>query len=150
MQLQDWRKKATKSAYQGAVIAASNRAMGEAGVLDMVDHLVTIPKIEAVCNWVLLALFDKTSNNPADKAVNPTLYGKVHRWLQGLPLDTMNYNHEIINWLVLEGLVHSNFVTGSVDGQWTAAGERHWDYLARTILTNASPHTIATLCKERT
>ena len=150
MRLQDWRKKATKLAYQDAVIAASIHAMDEADVLEMVDHITTIPKIEAVCNWILLALFDKTSNNPADRDVYPTLHGRVHHWLQGLPLDTMNYNLEIVHWLVLKGLVHSNFVEGSEDGQWTAAGERHWDYLVRTILTNASPHTIAMLCKERT
>lgn len=142
MKLQDWRKKATKLAYQEAVITAATPAMEEAGVLEMLEGITQIPRIEAVCNWLLLSMFDKTSNSAADKGVYPMLYDRVHHWLQGLPLDTMNYNHEIVNWLVLKGLVHSNFVNCSEYEQLTAAGERHWDYLVHTILDNASPHTV--------
>lgn len=142
MKLQDYRKKATKLAYQEAVMAAAVPVMDAADVLEMVGDVTQIPRIEAVCNWLLLAMFDKNSNSDADKGVYPNLHDRVNHWLQGLPLATMNYNNEIVKWLVSKELIHSNFYNGSEDGQWTAAGERHWDYLVRTILDNASPHTV--------
>lgn len=130
--LQDMRKKATKQAYIQAVLDASERTITENSQYD-----VNVSNINEVSNYVLVEMFTSQANYEHNKKRIPNIYGRAVDWLRGLPLDNDYDTCTICKWLEDNNLVVSDFTSKATDEQMQQADERHWYYLAKTILDNA-------------
>lgn len=131
--LQDIRKKATRLAYEQHVldIALNN-------ILENSCYHVNTDNLEEVCNYILLELFDKQNNHPSEKRLYPNIYDRMVHFLMGLTLDVHFETYTIWLWLQRKGLIVKNNMTDCSLSVMQNASERHWHYLARTILNNAS------------
>lgn len=131
--LQDIRRKVTKQAYIQAVLNASIDK-----ILENSEYYVDVKNINEVSNYVLLEMFTSQANYAHNKKRIPNIYNRVEDWLRGLPLNNDYETYDICKWLERNNLVDSNFINKATDKQMQDADNRHWQYLARTLLDNAS------------
>lgn len=136
--LQDIRKKATRLAYEREVMDCSHDVIiefSECNNLPMPD----LNNINQVADFMLLHVFNNECNYPNNKKLTPNIYQRVENWV----MDRMTfgcYHYDICEWLVSEGLVSDGFIPQNNDllPRMQLAGARHFNYIARTILDNAS------------
>lgn len=130
--LQDIRKKAIKQAYIQAVLDASKHTILENSAYD-----VDVRNINEVSNYVLVEMFTNQANDEHNKKRIPNIYDRAVDWLRGLPLDNDYETYTICKWLEDNNLVESDFISKADEKQMQQADDRHWYYLAKTILDNA-------------
>lgn len=132
--LQDIRKKATKQAYIQEVVACSQDVIKEFGGTDY-DLL----DIRTVSDYMLTNVFNVEYNYDNNKKRYPNLHYRVTEWVK----DRMTfgcYTYPICEWLVENKLVSNDFIPANKDLtiRMQEAAERHFQYIAKTLLDNAS------------
>ena len=132
--LQDIRKKATKLAYIQEVIDCSQDVIEEFGGTDY-DLL----DIRTVSDYMLTNVFNVEYNYDNNKKRYPNLHYRVTEWAK----DRMTfgcYTYPICEWLVENKLVSNDFIPTNKDLtiNMQLAAERHFQYIAKTLLDNAS------------
>lgn len=132
--LQDIRKKATKQAYINEVKDCSHDVIEEFGGTnyDLID-------IRTVSDYMLSNVFDVEYNYDNNKKRYPNLHYRVTEWVK----DRMTfgcYTYPICEWLVENELVSEDFIPKNKDLtiRMQEAAERHFQYIAKTLLDNAS------------
>lgn len=139
--LQDIRKKATKQAYIQEVLDCSEDVIIEFGgtKYDLID-------IRTVSDYMLINVFDVEYNYDNNKHRYPNLHQRVTEWCK----DRMTFGYEtypICEWLVENKLVSSEFIPANKDLtiRMQEAAERHFQYIAKTLLDNASKEVFTKL-----
>lgn len=139
--LQDIRKNKTKRAYEREILDCSHDVITE--FCD--EHGLLMPDlgdIKQVSNFMLINVFAPEYNYENNRKLIPNIYQRVEHW-------TMNrmtfgcYHYDICLWLVKNDLVHKDFMpaNGDLTTNMQLAAERHFQYIARTLLNNASRET---------
>lgn len=142
--LQDIRKKATKEAYKQEVIDCSYDVINEFveyNNLPMID----LNNINQVCDFMLINVFNVEYNFENNRKRCPNLHYRITEWVIG----RMTFGYEtytICEWLVANKLVSDNFIPANQDLtiRMQEAAERHFQYIAKTLMDNASNDV---LCK---
>ena len=132
--LQDIRKKVTKQAYIQEVLDCSEDVILEFGgnKYDLID-------IRTVSDYMLTNVFNVEYNYENNKKRYPNLHSRVTEWVK----DRMTfgcYTYPICEWLVENKLVSNDFIPTNKDLtiRMQEAAERHFQYIAKTLLDNAS------------
>ena len=135
--LQDIRKNKTKRAYEQEVLNCSHDVVLEfGGNIDLND-------IKQVSNFMLLNVFAPEYNYENNRKLIPNIYQRVEQWA----LNRMTfgcYTYPICEWLVKNDLAHKDFIpaNGDLTTNMQLAAERHFQYIARTLLNNARHEVI--------
>ena len=136
--LQDIRKKATKQAYIQEVLDCS-----EDVIIEFVEYnnlpSIDLSNINQVCDFMLINVFDVEYNYENNRKRYPNLHYRITEWCK----DRMTFGYEtytICEWLVENDLVHKDFIPTNQDltTRMQEAAERHFQYIAKTLLDNAS------------
>lgn len=132
--LQDIRKKATKQAYIQEVLDCSEDVIVEFGgtEYDLID-------IRTVSDYMLINVFDVEYNYKNNKKRCPNLHQRVTEWVKNR-MTFGCYTYPICEWLVENKLVSDKFIPTNKDLtiRMQEAAERHFQYIAKTLLDNAS------------
>lgn len=132
--LQDIRKKATKQAYIQEVLDCSEDVIVEFGgtEYDLID-------IRTVSDYMLTNVFDVEYNYENNKKRCPNLHQRVTEWVKNR-MTFGCYTYPICEWLVENKLVSNKFIPTNKDLtiRMQEAAERHFQYIAKTLLDNAS------------
>lgn len=143
--LQDIRKKKTKRAYEQEIIDCSHDVIKEF----CNEHGLLMPElndIKQVSNFMLLNVFAPEYNYAYERKLTPNIYQRVEKWA----LNRMTfgcYTYPICEWLVENDLVHKDFIPTNQDLtlNMQLAAERHFQYIARTLMSNASKDVLSKL-----
>lgn len=143
--LQDIRKNKTKRAYEQEIIDCSHDVIKE--FCD--EHGLLMPDlsdIKQVSNFMLLNVFVPEYNHAYERKVTPNIYKRVEQWA----MDRMTfgcYHYEVCEWLVKNDLVHKDFIPANKDLtlNMQLAGARHFQYIAKTLIDNASDNVLRKL-----
>lgn len=143
--LQDMRKKATKDAYKQEVIDCSYDVINEFveyNNLPMID----LNNINQVCDFMLINVFNVEFNFENNRKYYPNLHYRINEWVKG----RMTFGYEtytICEWLVANKLVSDNFIPANQDLtiRMQEAAERHFSYIAKTLMDNASHNVLSNL-----
>lgn len=132
--LQDIRKKATKQAYIQEVLDCSEDVVIEFGGTDY-DLL----DIRTVSDYMLTNVFNVEYNYDNNKKRYPNLHYRVTEWVKNR-MTFGCYTYPICEWLVENKLVSDDFIPTNKDltTRMQEAAERHFQYIAKTLLDNAS------------
>lgn len=134
--LQDIRKNKTKRAYEQEVLDCSHDV-----IIEFCDeHGLVMPDlndIKQVSNFMLINVFTPEYNYAYERKRTPNIYQRVEQWA----LNRMTfgcYTYPICEWLVENDLVHKDFIPtdNSITLNMQLAAERHFQYIARTLLNN--------------
>lgn len=139
--LQDICKKATKQAYIQEVLDCSEDVIIEFGgtEYDLID-------IRTVSDYMLTNVFNVEYNYENNKKRYPNLHYRVTEWVK----DRMTfgcYTYPICEWLVENKLVSNDFIPANKDLtiRMQEAAERHFQYIAKTLMDNASDDILSKL-----
>lgn len=136
--LQDIRKKATKQAYIQEVLECS-----EDVIIEFVEYnnlpSIDLSNINQVCDFMLTNVFNVEYNYDNNKKRYPNLHYRVTEWVK----DRMTFGYQtytICEWLLENNLVKKDFIPANKDLtiRMQEAAERHFQYIAKTLLDNAS------------
>ncbi|QGH73794.1 hypothetical protein [Vibrio phage vB_VhaM_VH-8] len=143
--LQDIRKKDTKDAYKQEIIDCS---------YDVIDEFIewnNLPSIDKsninqVCDFMLSNVFNVEYNYENNRKRYPNLQYRITEWCK----DRMTFGYQtytICEWLVKNNLVHKDFIPANKDLtiNMQLAAERHFEYIARTLMNNASSDVLSKL-----
>ena len=132
--LQDIRKKATKQAYIQEVLDCSEDVIVEFGGTDydLID-------IRTVSDYMLINVFNVEYNYDNNKKRCPNLHQRVTEWVKNR-MTFGCYTYPICEWLVENKLVSVDFMPANKDLtiRMQEAAERHFQYIAKTLIDNAS------------
>ena len=132
--LQDIRKKSTKQAYIQEVLDCSQDVIEEFGgtAFDLSD-------IRTVSDYMLTNVFNVEYNYDNNKKRYPNLHYRVTEWVKNR-MTFGCYTYPICEWLVENKLVSNDFMPTNKDLtiRMQEAAERHFQYIAKTLLDNAS------------
>ena len=143
--LQDIRKNKTKRAYEQEIIDCSHDVIiefcNEHGLL-----MPDLNDIKQVSNFMLINVFAPEYNYAYERKRTPNIYQRVEQWA----LNRMTFGYQtytICEWLVKNDLVHKDFIpaNGDITTNMQLAAERHFQYIARTLLNNASNDILSKL-----
>lgn len=143
--LQDIRKKATKQAYIQEVLDCS-----EDVIVEFVEYnnlpSIDLNNINQVCDFMLINVFNVEYNYENNRKRYPNLHYRVTEWVK----DRMTfgcYTYTICEWLVENKLVSSEFIPTNQDLtiRMQEAAERHFQYIAKTLIDNASDDILSKL-----
>lgn len=145
--LQDMRRKVTRLAYEQEILDCCHDPIIEFSS----EHKKPLPDlndIKQVSEFMLSNIFTVEYNYPNNIKRLPNIYERVTDWTK----DRMTFGFEtytIAEWLVSEGLVSNEFIPHNKDLtlNMQLAAERHFQYLARTLLNNVSHETFYKLLK---
>ena len=136
--LQDIRKKVTKQTYIQEVLDCSKDV-----IIEFVEYnnlpSIDLSNINQVCDFMLINVFDVEYNYENNRKRYPNLHYRITEWCK----DRMTFGYEtytICEWLVENDLVHKDFIPTNQDltTRMQEAAERHFQYIAKTLLDNAS------------
>lgn len=130
--LQDIRKNKTKRAYEQEIIDCSH------DVIDEFGGNIDLNNINEVCDYMLINVFNAEYNYDNNRKRYPNLHYRITEWCK----DRMTfgcYTYPICEWLLENDLVHKDFIPAddSITLNMQLAAERHFQYIARTLLDNA-------------
>ena len=136
--LQDIRKNKTKRAYEREILNCSHDVIKEF----CNEHGLLMPDlndIKQVSNFMLLNVFAPEYNYAYERKRTPNIYQRVEQWA----LNRMTfgcYHYDTCLWLVKNDLVHKDFIpaNGDLTTNMKLAGARHFQYIAKTLIDNAS------------
>ena len=139
--LQDIRKNKTKRAYEQEIIDCSHDVIIEF----CREHGLLMPDlsdIKEVSNFMLINVFAPEYNYAYERKRTPNIYQRVEQWA----MNRMTFGYQtytICEWLVENDLVHKDFIPAdnSITLNMQLAGARHFHYIARTLINNASRET---------
>ena len=143
--LQDIRKKATKQAYIQEVLDCS-----EDVIIEFVEYnnlpSIDLSNINQVCDFMLINVFNVEYNYENNRKRYPNLHYRITEWCK----DRMTfgcYTYPICEWLVENKLVSSEFIPTNQDLtiRMQEAAERHFQYIAKTLIDNASDDILSKL-----
>ena len=136
--LQDIRKKVTKQTYIQEVLDCSKDV-----IIEFVEYnnlpSIDLSNINQVCDFMLINVFNVEYNYENNRKRYPNLHYRITEWCK----DRMTFGYEtytICEWLVENDLVHKDFIPTNQDltTRMQEAAERHFQYIAKTLLDNAS------------
>lgn len=129
--LQDIRKNKTKRAYEQEIIDCSYDVIIEFG------GNIDLNNINEVCNFMLINVFSPEYNYAYERKLTPNIYQRVEQWAMNR-MTFGCYTYRICEWLVKNDLVHKDFIPSdnSITLNMQLAAERHFQYIARTLLNN--------------
>lgn len=142
--LQDIRKKATKEAYKQEILDCSYDV-----VIEFVEYnnlpSIDLNNINQVCDFMLINVFNVEYNFENNRKRYPNLHYRITEWVKGR-MTFGCYTYPICEWLVAKKLVSDNFIPANQDLtiRMQEAAERHFQYIAKTLMDNASYNV---LCK---
>lgn len=138
--LQDIRKKATKDAYKQEIIDCSHDVIKEFG------GNIDLNNINQVCDYMLINVFNVEYNYENNRKRYPNLHYRITEWTK----DRMTFGYQtytICEWLLENDLVHKDFIPANQDLtlNMQLAAERHFKYIAKTLMDNASDNVLSKL-----
>lgn len=138
--LQDIRKNKTKRAYEQEIIYCSH------DVIDEFGGNIDLNNINQVCDYMLINVFNVEYNYANNRNRYPNLHYRITEWCK----DRMTFGYEtytICEWLLNNDLVHKDFIPTNQDLtiNMQLAAERHFQYIARTLMSNASKDVLSKL-----
>lgn len=143
--LQDIRKKVTKQAYIKEVLDCS-----EDVIIEFVEYnnlpSIDLSNINQVCDFMLINVFNVEYNYENNRKRYPNLHYRIIEWVK----DRMTfgcYTYSICEWLVENKLVNKDFIPANKDLtiRMQEAAERHFQYIAKTLIDNASDDILSKL-----
>ena len=143
--LQDIRKKVTKQTYIQEVLDCSKDV-----IIEFVEYnnlpSIDLSNINQVCDFMLINVFDVEYNYENNRKRYPNLHYRITEWCK----DRMTFGYEtytICEWLVENDLVHKDFIPANQDLtiRMQEAAERHFQYIAKTLLDNTSREVLTKL-----
>ena len=143
--LQDIRKKVTKQTYIQEVLDCSKDV-----IIEFVEYnnlpSIDLSNINQVCDFMLINVFNVEYNYENNRKRYPNLHYRITEWCK----DRMTFGYEtytICEWLVENDLVHKDFIPANQDLtiRMQEAAERHFQYIAKTLLDNTSREVLTKL-----
>ena len=143
--LQDIRKKATKDAYKQEILDCSYDVIVEFVEYNNLPN-IDLSDITQVCDFMLINVFNVEYNYDNNRKRYPNLHYRITEWCK----DRMTFGYEtytICEWLLENGLVHKDFIPANQDLtiNMQLAAERHFQYIAKTLMDNASSDLLSKL-----
>lgn len=149
--LQDMRKKATKQAYIQEVLDCSHDVIIEFCNENEALTMPNLADIKAVSDFMLINVFNRECNYARNQQLYPNHHMRVTKWV----VNRMTFGCYVIDsckWLVDNNLVNAEFIPKNQDitERMQLADERHYQYLAKILLDNASQKTLNIVYRKAT
>lgn len=138
--LQDIRKGKTKRAYEQEILDCSHDVIKEFG------GNIDLNNINQVCDYMLINVFNVEYNHAYERKRTPNIYQRVEEWAMNR-MTFGCYHYDICEWLSENDLVHKDFMpaNGDLTTNMQLAGARHFQYIAKTLINNASNDVLSKL-----
>ena len=143
--LQDIRKKATKDAYKQEILDCSHDV-----IIEFVEYnnlpMIDLNNINQVCDFMLMNAFNVEYNYENNRKRYPNLHYRITEWVKGRM--TFGYQtYTICEWLVDHKFVSDDFIPASqeITIRMQEAAERHFQYIAKTLMDSASNNVLSKL-----
>ena len=107
---------------------------------------IDLSNINQVCNFMLMNVFNVEYNYENNRKRYPNLHYRVTEWVK----DRMTFGYQtytICEWLLENNLVDKDFIPANKDLtlNMQLAAERHFKYIAKTLMDNASSDVLSRL-----